>query len=133
MSGDNEEGQGETNLRIKHPNNLTTLIAHNLPLLDIIQRRHCKPSLILRIDLKIYIADVLVALMALDGIRPDVLARCVVCVGRGREVPAEFLHVPVYGGKGDDVLEAFELTDDERAVRPGAGVGDLRIRSQYSF
>ena len=62
--------------------------------------------------------------MAGDGVRGGVLAGQV-GVGGGGEAPAFFQHFPVHGGEGEDVFEAFEFADDEGAVGPGAGVGDI--------
>lgn len=116
-------GKG-TNLSIKHPNNFTTLITDNLPLLHIIKRRHRKPSLILRIDLEIDIPQMLIFLMSRNRIWGNVLAGGIGVRGL-REMPSLFLHVPVDGGEGDYGFETFELADDEGSVGPGAGVGYL--------
>lgn len=117
-----QSGSGETTyLRIKHPNNLTTLITHNLPLLNIIQQRHRKPPLIPLINAKINLPQ---KLRPVNRIRPYIRTGRIVVFGCS-EPPAFGAHVPVHACVGDDVLEAFELAHDEGAVRPGACVGDL--------
>jgi hypothetical protein len=35
--------------------------------------------------------------------------------------------MPVYAREGDNIFEAFELTDNESSVGPGAGIRDLKL------
>ena len=45
-----------------------------------------------------------------------------------RKAPALLQHVRVDDRHADQVLEALEAPEDQRAVRPGAGIGDVELR-----
>lgn len=113
-----------TYLRIKHSNNLTTLVTHNLPLLHIVQRRHSKSSRIFRIDLEVYLPQMRIFLMSLHWIRPDLLSRRII-ISLRRKPPSFTIHCPMYTCVGDYLFETFEFANNEHAVRPRTGVGDL--------
>jgi hypothetical protein len=82
------------NLSVEHPNNLTALIADNLPLLHIVQRRHREPPLILRIHGEVNVSQMR---KLVHRVRRYVLARRI-CILWCREAPTFLLHVPVNTG-----------------------------------
>ena len=45
----------------------------------------------------------------------------------GAEGPAVVQHVWMYDGNADHLFQPFERAEDQRAMRPGAGVGDIEV------
>lgn len=116
------KGKTRTNLRIKHPNNLRALITDNPPLLHIIQRRHRKPPLILRINAKVNFPQ---ELLAANRIRAYILTRqLLACFGKP---PPLLLHMPMHARERDDLLEPLQLPHNQRAVCPRTCVRDVEV------
>ena len=109
-------GQQRIKLLKKHANDLTTLITHNRLFFLIPQRRHQIFPFVIRIGFPVQLAQIG---EAIQGI-----------LGRGavtpREQPAFFSEGEVAEDELNDGFEAFEGTDQVRAVRPGAAEVDVQ-------
>jgi len=58
------------------------------------------------------------------GIKLIQVAKAVQRPGFRFELPAVLQHVRMYGRDGNDVLQPFDLAENQRAVRPRAGETD---------
>lgn len=118
-----------TYLSAKHPQNLTTLIAHNPLRLLIIEHRHSIPPLILTLTLKIHLLQMREPLMALNRVGNHILAGNILTLGD--EAPAALAEMPVNHRVRDDVLEALKLAGNERATGPWACVADEQVIAAF--
>lgn len=113
----------------QHAQDLAALVAHDAPGLLVVEYRHGEAALVILLTLKIQFPQMGEGLMALGGIRYDVLpgdlsgARLL----RGDEAPALLTEVPVHDGEGNDVFEPLELTRDERPAGPWTRIADVQV------
>jgi hypothetical protein len=108
---------------VEHADNLTTLIADNLLLLLVVQRRDGKPAFVVRTLRKVNVAEMRVVWM--QRIRRSIISGDVLI--RGRESPALLSHVPVYAGEADDVFETLEAAHDQSSVGPWTCVANIKV------
>ena len=101
--------------RIEHPKDLATLIADNRLRLLVPQRRHGKPTHILRVGLVVQLAQLREAIQRVFRIRAM----------SSREQPAFVRELEVAQDELDDGFEAFEGADEIGSVRPGAAEVDV--------
>ncbi|KAI6769264.1 hypothetical protein HG531_010368 [Fusarium graminearum] len=85
-----------TYLGTQHAEDLTALIAHNSVCLHIVEDWHRVSAIVVLLTLKVHILQVRKALMALDGVRHDILTRNALVLGH--ESPAALTKVPVNDG-----------------------------------
>jgi hypothetical protein len=103
---------------VEHANDLAALVADNALLFLVIQRWHSKTAFVVRVLLKVDVAQM--REIGMDRIRCNTLAgKLLVC---SREPPALTAHVPVYAREGDNVLQAFQISHNQSPMRPGACV-----------
>ena len=108
------KSQDSTNLSSKHAQDLATLIVHNGLLNLVKQDRHCKATLVLRVDTEVEVAQVRETLVARHGIGNHVLARGVLVLG-GWEAPS-------FGrGSSISILKGLHLNPVKKKRGGGGG------------
>lgn len=110
-------------LVVKHTNDLRTLIVHDPLRLLIVQSRHGEPSLVVRVLLKVDLAQVceIRVLWVWDRVLAwDILPLF-------SEAPPLLQHLIMHTREGDDVFEALELTHNQCAMCPRTGIADVDV------
>ncbi|KAI6759396.1 hypothetical protein HG530_010076 [Fusarium avenaceum] len=110
---------------VQHAENLAALVAHNSVRLLVKQHRHSVSAIIVLLTLEVDILQVCEALVALDGVRHDILARNIFVLGH--ESPAALAKMPMDNRERDEVLKALKLTGDEGATCPWACVAYVEV------
>src|SRR4029078_1562084 len=100
--------------RVQHSDDLGRLVVDDRAALLVPEDRHRRAAGITRIDQRIDLVQVLLALEAVTG-------------GNGTELPAFLPHHRLDNVHRDDVLETFKLPEYDGAMRPRAGERDVKM------
>lgn len=109
----------------EHAQNFTALIADNTLRLLVIQHWHSEASRVILLRLKVDLTEMGKVLMALEGVRNDIISRQLLILGD--ESPSLTTQVPVHNRVGNEILKALEATSNQRTVSPGTSIADVDV------